>query len=138
MNERDMRIGDSSEREHQALDAALAITLSAPPVPPNFRSRLQASVRAAALADRSAARQALASEAQRKLTELRTEYVAVRRRTLAACLGVAFLAGGLVALALPWILQTFGSLGVYVVPTAAAAAGVAVGATWLRRAGLLG
>ena len=129
---------DSRMREHQALDAALAISLSAPPVPPHFRSRLQARVRTAAFADRSAARQALASEAQRELTELRTEYVAVRRRTLAACLGVAFLAGGLVAFALPWILQTFGSFGVYVVPTVAAAAGVAVGASWLRRAGLLG
>jgi len=138
MNERDFTLRDSRMREHRALDAALAISLSAPPVPPHFRTRLQASVRATALADRSAARQALASEAQRKLNELRTEYVALRRRTLAACLGVAFMAGGLVALALPWILQTFGSLGVYVVPTAAAAAGVAVGLTWLRHAGWLG
>jgi hypothetical protein len=54
---------------------------------------------------------------------------------LVLCVGIAFLAGVAMATALPWILQTFGSLGVYVVPTAAAASAVAVGLSWLRHAG---
>jgi hypothetical protein len=98
---------------------------------------LQASVRAAALEERAAERHALAIEAQRKLQELRSEYVAIRRRTLLAYVGLAFIAGLTISIALPWVLQTFGSLGVYVVPAAAGAAAVVVGVNWLRHAGWL-
>jgi hypothetical protein len=131
----DMSAKEMSEREDESLDAALAVSLSAPPVPVHLRSRLLASVRSAALEDQAESRQALAREAQLKLHELRSAYVAVRRRTLVLCVGVAFFAGVVMAAALPWLLQTFGSLGVYLVPTAAAAAAVAVGLSWLRHAG---
>jgi hypothetical protein len=140
MSEREdgLRREDGALRAEAALDAALAANLVPPQLPLHFRSRLLSSVRAAALEDQAAVRRALAGEAQRKLNELRTEYVEVRRRTLAAYVGLAFVAGVMMAIALPWILQTFGSLGMYVVPMAAGVAGIAVGLTWLRHAGWLG
>jgi hypothetical protein len=143
MNERDTRERavatreDRTAREERLLDAALAANLPAPPLPVHFRSRLMASVRASALEDQAAMRQALASEAQRKLNELRAEFIEVRRRTLVAYIGLAFIAGVIMAIVLPSILQSFGSLGVYVVPAVAGMAGLAVGLNWLRRTGWL-
>jgi len=143
MNEGDIREPanatreDKTVREERLLDEALAANLPAPPLPVHFRSRLMASVRASALEDQAAMRQALASEAQRKLNELRAEFIELRRRTLGAYIGLAFVAGVIMAIVLPPIFQSFGSLSVYVVPAVAGIAGLAVGFNWLRRAGWL-
>jgi hypothetical protein len=79
----------------------------------------------------------LARDAQHKLDELRADFVEVRRRTLGAYIGIAFVAGVITAIVLPSVLQTFGSLGMYAISGVAGAAGLAVGLSWLRRAGWL-
>ena len=106
MNDQDARPGWDD-----ALDSALRRALPAPPLPRDFRARLEAARSAAEFSDRDAR------------AELKNEFVRVRRGTLGTLLGAAFAAGAAAAIAMPWLRAHLGS-NVHVAITWA---GVAVG-----------
>jgi hypothetical protein len=121
----------------QALDAALAQSLVAPTVPAGFRARLMAAVERQGSVDIPASRMALAAEHARQLADLKSGYVSLQRRTLGTMIGAAFATGALVAVAMPWIREQFGDVGLFAVPMAGATVGIVIGAaSWLRRTGL--
>lgn len=106
MNDQDARPGWDD-----ALDSALRRALPAPPLPRDYRARLEAARSVAEFSDRDAR------------AELKNEFVRVRRGTLGTLLGAAFAAGAAAAIAMPWLRAHLGS-NVHVAITWA---GVAVG-----------
>ncbi len=118
MNDQDARPGWDD-----ALDSALRRALPAPPLPRDFRARLEAARSAAEFSDRAALRARLEREQRAQLAELKNEFVRVRRGTLGTLLGAAFAAGAAAAIAMPWLRAHLGS-NVHVAITWA---GVAVG-----------
>lgn len=94
------------------LDSALRRALPAPPLPRDFRARLEAARSAAELGDRDASaalRARLEREQREQLAELENEFVRVRRGTLGTLLGAAFAAGAAAAVAMPWLRAHLGS-----------------------------
>jgi hypothetical protein len=117
----------------KALDAALQRSLTAPPLPAAFRSRLMASVARQGQRDIPVSRMALAAERERHLQEMRRGYLRLQRRTLVTMIAVAFGAGLLAATLLPQMRTQFGEFGPLAVTLLAAVIGVVVGAaSWWR------
>jgi len=126
--------GDA-ERE-QRLDIALAQALRAPPLPGDFRTRLDAALRRANAADHDlgAVRSALAHEQRAQLAKLDADYVRLKRRLLGTLIGAAFAAGAASALAMPWLRTNLGPHALLLLIVGGTALGVALAASlWLGR-----
>ena len=115
-----------------SLDAALARTLRAPPLPGAFSARLHAAVQRDA-SSATASRQAAEAEWQTVRAHLRA---AGRRLGLTVVGGVAAAAivpAVLLTTLLPWIRASYGPDGVRLIPIVGAAAGLAI--AWAAAAG---
>jgi len=123
---------DASER---ALDAILALTLAAPPLPAGFRGQVRAAVlRTAQRSEVERAR--LESERCERLAEIEAGYLRLRRRTLGALIGGAFAAGVAVAVLMPWFNSTFGPNALFALAACGALVGLAIGTiSWMRHLG---
>lgn len=93
----------------RALDEALDRALSAPEVPPAFRTRLNAALSRTTETDLLSLRERLESERRQQLEELEANYVRVRRGTLGTLIGVAFAAGAAATIAMPWLRAHLGA-----------------------------
>lgn len=109
-----------------ALDQALVKTLRGPDLPPGFRERLMGRINAAAGLDQAALHAEIEREYRQRMALMRSEFVRVRWRTLAVLLAAAFVAGGAVTVAMPFLVETFGTYGAYVGPGALALVAVGV------------
>ena len=131
---------DDSRREEllgQALDRALARTLAAPPLPADFRHRLDAAIARSAVSDPALLRSAIEREHEQQLADLRSGYVRLRQRTLGTLIGGAFAAGLLITLALPYLTAHFGPDSVFVLPGIGVAVGLALSLqAWWQRSDL--
>jgi hypothetical protein len=127
------------ESEHEldrALDVALGRILTPPPVPVEFRAKLQATLGRSETVDIAAVRFRLEQEQRQQLAEIKQQYVSVRRRTLGAMIGGAFAAGAGAAVALPWLTANLGPTAPLVVASAGAMIGFAIGLwSWLESRG---
>ena len=129
--------GATEDARERALDGALARVLSAPALPAEFHTQLQAAlVRAGESASgRANGRARLEREQRERLAELEAGYLRLRRRTLGTLIGGAFAAGAAVAVALPWLKASFGPNAIFILAALGALAGLAIGtASWLARA----
>ena len=119
--------------EH-ALDLALARSLTPPPLPEGFRWKLMAAMQQQALDDMARRRAALEAEHLRLQQDMQQGYVRVRRDTLALGVGLAFAAGAVATVALPWLQARTGLDAATLMPTLATLVGAAtaVGVWWLR------
>lgn len=106
-----------------ALDAALGRALSSPEVPHVFRTRLNAALSRTSETDLVSLRERLESERRRQLADLEANYIRVRGSTLGTLIGVAFAAGAVVTIAMPWLHAHLGSY----TPMAITWGGVALG-----------
>jgi hypothetical protein len=111
------------ERE---LDRALGRTLQPPPLPKDFRRRLQAALSRAGDTDLSQLRSRLETERRAQLASLEARYVRLTRRTLGTMIGAAFAAGAAIALTLPWLERHFGADTPLVLTSVGAAVGLAI------------
>jgi hypothetical protein len=128
--------GTNPSDSDAALDRALATALPAPALPAGFDARLHTAFAAEAAGDRARLRRRLEEEHARELAALRSGYVRLRRDTLATVLGVAFAAGAAAAWAVPWLREQRGLDLSTLLPLAAVAIGMAVGAgVWVDRFG---
>ena len=112
----------------RALDAALARTLASPGPSAEFRVRLRAAIARADAADDRVLRTRLDQELHEQVAELKSGYVRLQRRTLAAVIGGAFATGAAAMIALPWLQDHFGSGSIIAVPLVGAVVGLAIGA----------
>ena len=113
----------------RALDAALARALLAPGPSSAFRERLRAAIARGDAIDVGAQRAQLERELRMQMAELRSGYVRLQRRTLAAILGGAFAAGAAAMIALPWLQSHFGAGAILAVPLVGVVVGLAIGAS---------
>lgn len=121
----------------QALDRALAQSLTPPALPKDFRQQLRAAIARSPSMDHARLRAALEREHAQQLAELQSGYVRLRQRTLGGLIGGAFAAGLLITFALPWVRAHFGPDAVFALPAIGAAAGLALSArSWWQRSGL--
>lgn len=128
---------EAEDRLQRALDQALARVLSAPPVPKQLRTRVQAAVLRAGDQELAQARARLEREARVHLAELEQGYLRVRRRTLGSLIGAAFAAGAAVAWLMPYLKAHFGPNAPLVLAAGGAVVGLAIAAgSWLKRADL--
>jgi hypothetical protein len=117
----------------RALDTALQRALPAPALPANFRARLQAALVRAGDAE-PMPRVALEADYRRQMSAMHAGYVRLQRRTLGTLIGVAFVTGIGLTLAIPWLRASYGDVVLLIVPGAGAVAGVIIGArSWLQR-----
>jgi hypothetical protein len=118
----------------QALDQALARSLAPPPLPEGFRWKLMAAMQQQTLADIAQRRAALEAEHRRLQQDLQQGYVRVRRDTLVLGVAVAFAAGAVATVALPWLQARTGLDAATLMPTLALAVGAAttLGVWWLK------
>jgi len=121
----------------EALDQVMVRTLVPPALPAGFRTRLQAAMARSGADDLATRRAMLERERREQLAVFRGDTVRLRRQTIAALLGGAFVGGVVVTAALPWIRATFGAHSGLVLPLVGAGIALLVGAaTWARRAGV--
>jgi hypothetical protein len=113
----------------RALDAALARALLAPGPSSAFRERLRAAIARGETVDVGAQRARLERELSAQMAELKSGYVRLQRRTLAAILGGAFAAGAAAMIALPWLQSHFGAGSIIAVPLVGVVVGLAIGAS---------
>lgn len=92
--------------QDRALDLALQQTLCPPRVPDGFRSRLLNAVLQETVQDVAVRKRALDLEYKQARLRLHRGYVRISRDTLALIVVLAFTAGALANLVLPW-LQSF-------------------------------
>jgi hypothetical protein len=119
---------------NRALDAALTRALPPPALPSQFRARLQSALAREADASLLGARSRLEREQRERLDELEAGYLRLRRRTLGNSVGGAFVAGVAVALALPWLRESFGEDAALVLSGVGTVAGLTIGvAFWAHR-----
>jgi|ERR1700683_2521538 len=119
---------------NRALDAALERALAPPALPSQFRARLQSALAREGDANLSGARARLEREQRERLAELEAGYLRLRRRTLGNLVGGAFAAGVAVALALPWVRESFGDDAPLALSGVGTVVGLAIGiAFWARR-----
>lgn len=125
---------DDGLAAEQALDQALARALEPPSVPEGFRWRLMAAMQQHALDDLAARRAELESEHRRLRHEMQKGYVRVRRDTLVLGVGLAFAAGAVATVSLPWLQARTGLDASTLMPLLATLVGAvtAVGVWWLR------
>ena len=122
----------------RALDQALSRVLSAPPVPPQLRARVQAALLRAGEQTLAQARAKLEREARTQLAELEQGFIRVRRRTLGTLIGAAFATGAVAALLMPYLTARFGPNAPVVLAAGGAVLGLAIAAgSWLKRADLV-
>jgi hypothetical protein len=123
---------DAKER---ALDTALALTLSAPPLPAGSRAQVNAALLCTAQrSDMERAR--LESERRERLAEIEAGYLRLRRRTLGVLIGGAFAAGAAVAVLMPWFNSTFGPNAIFALAACGTLVGLAIGTiSWMRHLG---
>lgn len=111
------------------LDAALTHAFQPPRLPDDFRTRLWAAL---ARERQSAATEDVYARLQREQTaalrELEANYLRMRRRTLLSLLGLAFAAGALATVALPWLMAHWGPAALVVLPALGAIVGLALAA----------
>ncbi|MFO1468383.1 MAG: hypothetical protein U1F35_18395 [Steroidobacteraceae bacterium] len=117
-----------------SLEIALLRTLRPPRLSQGFRSRLLEVIDNDSAVDIQLRRSEIASEYRKQAAALEQGYVRLKWRTLGTLIGAAFTTGVAVALVLPWIRETWGSVGENVSWSVAAAAFViaTVAVTWLR------
>jgi hypothetical protein len=126
------------ENLEQALDVALGRALAPPAVPAHFRARLMAAISRVDERELAATRRRLQLEEAAQLADLQAGYLRLRRRTLGTLIGVAFAAGAVLALALPWLKQSFGPGTPLLLSGLGAAIGVGIGIkAWLEHDGRL-
>lgn len=107
------------------VDAALTQAFQPPRLPDDFRTRLRAALareRHGAATEDVYAR--LQHEQAAALRELEANYLRMRRRTLLTLLGLAFAAGVLATVALPWIMAHWGPAALLVLPALGAIVGL--------------
>jgi hypothetical protein len=115
------------------LDGVLQRSLPPPQLSAGFRARLTAAVQRAGESQALPSRQALAVEYERQVADLRSGYVRLQWRTLGTLLGVAFVCGIGLTLAMPWLRTQLGDWAPLAVAGGGALAGIAIGArSWLR------
>lgn len=112
----------------RALDGALGRALVAPGPSAAFRERLRAAIARSDSVDVGARRAQLERELRLQMADLKSGYVRLQRRTLAAIIGGAFATGAAAMVALPWLQSQFGSGAIIAVPLAGVVAGAAIGA----------
>ena len=119
--------------EHaHALDAALQNALRAPVLPDGFRARVLHAAQQAHLRDVAEQKRALALEHAQARAHLHRSYVRLRRDTLALIVVVAFAAGALANLALPWLQSAMAIDRVVSAPVLALVIGLCAGASVWR------
>jgi hypothetical protein len=130
----DIRRPDSGPAAEQALDQALARSLPPPPLPEGFRWQLMVAMQQQAMDDLAARRAELEAEHRRLQQEMQEGYVRVRRDTLVLGVGLAFAAGAVATVALPWLQARTGLDAASLMPMLATLVGAAtaVGVWWLR------
>jgi hypothetical protein len=130
-----MSDADRPESEwNRALDAALKRALAPPALPSQFRARLQSALAREGEPNLSGARARLEREQRERLAELEAGYLRLRRRTLGNLVGGAFAAGVAVALAMPWVRESFGDDAPLALSGVGTVVGLAIGiAFWARR-----
>lgn len=117
----------------RALDTALQRALPAPALPAHFRTRLQAALVRAGDSE-PIPRAAIEAEYRRQVSAMHEGYVRLQRRTLGTIIGVAFVTGIGLTLAMPWLRANYGDAVLLIVPAAGAVAGIVIGArSWLQR-----
>jgi hypothetical protein len=121
----------------ELLGRALRLSLPPPALPGAFRTRLAAAVQRAGEPAPMPSRQALAAEYERQVAELRSGYVRLQWRTLGTLIGVAFVCGIGITMALPFIRAQFGGWSLLALAGGGALAGIAIGARSWRRTGAL-
>ena len=89
--------------QDRALDLALRHALRAPKVPDGFRARVMLAVLQESVRDLEARKRALDLEHAQARQRLHRSYVQMSRDTLVLIVVVAFAAGALANLALPWL-----------------------------------
>ena len=95
---------EATPPEHdRALDLALQSALRAPALPDGFRARVLHAALQESLRDLEARKRALDVEHVQARQRLHRSYVRMSRDTLALIVVVAFAAGALANLALPWL-----------------------------------
>ncbi len=115
------------------LDEALRRSLPPPRLSAGFHARFATAVQRADAPRVLPSRQALAADYERQVADLHQGYVRLQWRTLGTLLGVAFVCGVGLTLAMPWIRGQLGDWGPLAVAGGGALAGVALGArSWLR------
>lgn len=118
------------------LDQSLRTALHAPEVPPGLRRAVWAAVQREASDALALQRAELEAERVRQLAALRQGFVQIRRDTLAMVVGIAFTAGALATVALPWLRASFKVDLAVLLPALALTIGLAVGAgVWVQRLG---
>ena len=107
----------------RALDEALGRALPAPKVPHDFPIRLSAALSRTTESDLTDLRARLEKERREQLQTLEADYMRVRRGTFGTLLGVAFAAGAVAVIVMPWVRAHLGSYA----PMAIAWGGTALG-----------
>lgn len=123
----DPRDDRSGQTDPAWLDGALRRSLPPPQLPAGFRARLSAAVMRAGQPLAASSRQALEAEYQRQVTDLHNGYVRLQWRTLGTLLGVAFVCGAGLTLAMPWIRAQLGDWAPLAVAAGGTLAGIALG-----------
>jgi hypothetical protein len=122
--------------DYSHLHDALQQTLTAPPLPEGFRTRVMAQVLNDQLQQVEARRLALELEHAKAMQQLHRGHVLLQRDTLALITVCAFTAGTCASLAVPWINGTFNLDSALTVPMIALVIGLATGASaWIERFG---
>jgi hypothetical protein len=111
----------------EQLDQALARSLPRPEPPTAFTARWRCAIRDVDSDAAERLRAQLERERRERLAAFREEFLRMRRRTFAACIGVAFVAGAAADAAMPWLLRHYGGLAGLAVPFAIAVGGAGAG-----------
>jgi len=129
--------GEPDERlPRDVLDQRLGDLLAPPPLPANFRQDLWRAIAAASAQELAQRRHALELERARQLRRLQTDYVRMRRDTLAMVLAAAVTAGAALAVALPWLAAQLNTSVALLTPWALLTLALAA-AAWIWRGPLL-
>jgi len=128
---------DKEIRMHASLDRALARTLAPPPLPRDFRRRLDAAIARGAAEDHAALRRRIEGEYREGIATIDGDYVRLRQRTLGSLVGGAFAAGVAVMLVAPWLRAQFGTEALWALPVGGALVGVGLSIpAWWRGSSL--
>jgi len=120
---------------HRSLDRALRQIIPPPSVPPDFRSKMMTMIQSD-VSDLETRRCELKAQHQREVERLQSNYVQLRRDSLAAVIATTFTMGICASLLGPWLYDQVGSDVSLAMPLVAAVIGMAAGASvWIERFG---